>query len=229
MKRLYASLVLVLSVTMAWAQNYSINPQQASMEDYVKLLIFNKYEAFSFDVSSLIDSTRVFEFYFREYEREKMVAEKRFCVIENRTMISEFNEEDQKSIHEDGDAYDEANGVYQVAKKVIIGFMPLKNDSTERAYVDIENKTRGAFYLPVRPAVNTKTGETKLEYSPVPYKVAKFEFNKFIPLVLYGSIWYDEKYDVFRLCGEYEIDPEKGSRMQKYMPHYYIVGMVVRP
>lgn len=228
MKRISLSLLFLLSLTMSWAQNYSVNPQEASMEDYIKLLIFNKYEAFSFDVSSLIDSTRVFEFYYREYEREKMVAEKRFCIYENRTMISEFNEQDQKQIHEEGSAFDEANGVYSVAQKIIIGFSPLKNDSTQRAYVDIENMTRGAFYLPLRPAVNTKSGETRLEYFPVPYKASKFEFNKFMPLVLYGSMWYDEVNDIFRMCGENEIDPDKGSRMQKHMPHYYIIGMVVR-
>ena len=74
------------------------------MEDYVRLLNSVKYETFSFDVSSLIDSTRVFEFYYREYEHENMVAEKRFCICENRKMISDFSEEHQKEIHEDGDA-----------------------------------------------------------------------------------------------------------------------------
>lgn len=228
MKRTTISLFFLLCLTMGWAQNYSVNPQEASMEDYIKLLEFAKYEAFSFDVSSLIDSTRVFEFYYREYERENMVAEKRFCMYENRKMISDFREEEQKEIHEEGSAFNEANGVYQVAQKIVIGFTPLKNDSTERAYVDIENMAAGGVNMPVRPAVNTKTGETHLEYIPRPYKVSKFEFNKFIPLVLYGSFWYDEKYDFFRMCGENEIDPDKGSWTQKYMPHYYIIGMVVR-
>ncbi len=30
------------------------------------------------------------------------------------------------------------------------------------------------------------------------------------------------------MCSENEIDPAKGSEMQKYMPHYYIIGMVVK-
>lgn len=50
MKRITLSLLFLLSLTMSWAQNYSVNPQEASMEDYVKLLNFVKYEAFSSDI-----------------------------------------------------------------------------------------------------------------------------------------------------------------------------------
>ena len=37
------------------------------------------------------------------------------------------------------------------------------------------------------------------------FKSEKFETDKFIPLMLFGSMWYDEKYNIYRFCGETEI------------------------
>ena len=45
-----------------------------------------------------------------------------------------------------------------------------------------------------------------------------------IPLVLYGSGWYDEQFDLTRFCGESEIDPGMKSDILQYIPHYYIIG-----
>ena len=228
MKQIIISFLVLLSSANGWAQNYVVKQQKAIVDDYIALMNFARYEAFSFDVSSLIDSTRVFEIIFREFERDSMVTEQSFFSTENRKMLSVFDETDQKKIHDEGSAFDEAKGIYKVAQKLIVGFLPIENDSTERVFLNIENMARGAYCLHLKPAVNTKTVETLLEYNCVPYKITEFEFNKFIPLVMYGSFWYDEEYDFFRFCGEQEIDPNEGASMQKYMPHYYIVGMVVR-
>ncbi len=46
-----------------------------------------------------------------------------------------------------------------------------------------------------------------------------------IPLILYGSAWLDEKYNIIRFCGEKEIDPEMKAEILKDIPHYYIIGI----
>ena len=231
MKRISLTLLFLLSLTMGWSQNYSVNPQQASMEDYVKLLNFSKYEVFSFDVSSFVDSTRIFEFYYREYERENMVAEKRFCIYENRTMISEFNEQDQKEIHEEGSAFDEANGVYCVAQKIIIGFSPLNNDSTQRAYVDIENMTRGAMDLPLLfdPQIDPETGKESEYYSYGfrEFLVNEIKFDTFIPLAMCGAYWYDAETQHHRFCGDIVLTEDMTSSLMTDVKEYYIIGMKV--
>ena len=233
MKRTTAILALLTVLTLtaqiaAGQVNYKVKPQQATADDYIKLLNFMKYETFSFDVSSLADSTRTIQILCREYDHGKIEEEKHIWTARNRTMISDFGEEDQKEIHEEGSAYDEANDVYCVTKKILIGFTPLKNDSTEQVYVDVENNGCGLICLKVKPAVNMKTGETHLEYLTRPFKVATFQFDTFIPLVLYGNMWYDENFDIFRFCGENELDPDMSSDMLKEIPHYHVIGMKVK-
>ena len=50
-----------------------------------------------------------------------------------------------------------------------------------------------------------------------------------IPLVLYGSGWYDERYNIVRFCGESRIDPQLKADILKNLPHYYILGVTFTP
>lgn len=46
-----------------------------------------------------------------------------------------------------------------------------------------------------------------------------------IPLVFFGSGWYDKRFNVTRFCGEREIDPQLQAEIVKDVPHAYVVGM----
>ena len=46
-----------------------------------------------------------------------------------------------------------------------------------------------------------------------------------IPLVFFGSGWYDKRFNVTRFCGESEIDPQLQAEIVKDVPHAYVVGM----
>ena len=230
-KAIIPALIAVLTLTtqtVAGQVNYQVMPQQALAEDYVKLLNAVGYQTYSFDISSLADSTRILQFLCREYDHGTMVGEKELFTVSNRIMISDFDEDDQKTIHESGMAYDEANDVLRASRKVLVGFTPLKNDSTERASLEVEDMGHVDFPLTVRPAVNTKTGDTNLDYKTRPFKVPEFQFDTFMPLCLYGSMWYDERFDIFRFCGEIELDPDMSSDMLKDIPHYYVIGVKVQ-
>ena len=62
-------------------------------------------------------------------------------------------------------------------------------------------------------------------YHTRPFIIEAFEVDKFIPLVLFGSSWYDERFNVIRFCGEREIDPDLSSEILKDVPHYYVLGI----
>ncbi len=49
-----------------------------------------------------------------------------------------------------------------------------------------------------------------------------------IPLLLYGSFYYDEKYDIMRFCGEREISPDISSEIVQHIPHFYVVGVIIK-
>ena len=60
--RVFVTLLLAVVYGMSCnAQSYEVKPQKAEVDDYIKLLNLAKYEVFSYDISSLCDSTRAFE------------------------------------------------------------------------------------------------------------------------------------------------------------------------
>jgi hypothetical protein len=42
---------------------------------------------------------------------------------------------------------------------------------------------------------------------------------------LFGSSWYDERFNIYRFCGENEINPDMSSEILKDVPHYYVIGV----
>ena len=46
-------------------------------------------------------------------------------------------------------------------------------------------------------------------------------------MVLFGSMWWDEKANVHRFCGANEIDRDMSTDILKYIPHYYVIGIKV--
>lgn len=228
-KNIILALIAVLTLTTQTAvgQNYEVKPQLATADDYIKLLNYMNYRAYAYDISSLLDSTRTIELCFREYYNGELAQERYINSIRNRRMISEFSNEDQDEILKLGLAYDAANDILRITDKIITGFTPLKNDSTEMVFVDY-GQGGASFPLRVKPAIDTKTGTTLLRYETRPFMISTFQFDTFIPLVLYGSWWYDERFDVFRFCGENELEPDMTSDLLKEIPHYYIIGIKIK-
>ena len=72
-------------------------------------------------------------------------------------------------------------------------------------------------------------GKKFYSYNTRPFKTQEITIGKFIPLVLYGSWWYDKDFNIFRFCGEKEIDPDMSSDILKYLPHYYVFRIEVNP
>ena len=70
--------------------------------------------------------------------------------------------------------------------------------------------------------------QTVYRYEKVPYQPCSFQRDTFIPLVLYGSFWWDEDAKAWRFCGTEELTDEKAktSNFFKDSPHYYIIGAI---
>ena len=112
-------------------------------------------------------------------------------------------------------------------EKLVIGFAPSGNDSTA-IYTFNFSEGRGfngrlnlrAIYAPEEPT------KSRYSYESRPFElVPPFEKGKVIPLVLYGSYWYEPETGVSRFCGESIIKPDLSSDILKYVPHYYVLGI----
>ena len=115
-------------------------------------------------------------------------------------------------------------------EKLVIGFAPSGNDSTA-IYTFNFSEGRGfngrlnlrAIYAPEEPT------KSRYCYESRPFElVSPFEKGKFIPLVLYGSYWYELESGVSRFCGESVIKPDLSSDIVKSIPHFYVLGIVIK-
>ena len=120
--------------------------------------------------------------------------------------------------------------VMSLDKKLIIGFRPSDNDSTANYLFHFgENRGFGGR-LKLNPIFDPEKPEDKwYMYKSRPFElVPPFEKGKFIPLVLYGSYWYDPEAGGCRFCGDSAIKPDLSSDIVKYIPHYYVLGIKIK-
>lgn len=117
-----------------------------------------------------------------------------------------------------------------IEEKLVIGLSPSSNDST---YVYSFQSVGGSgingtlklqpIYAPEMPT------EQSYRYESRPFElVSPVEEGKFIPLVLFGSFWYEPETGVSRFCGENLIKPDLTSEIVKSIPHFYVLGIKIR-
>ena len=212
-----------------------VKPIEASIEDYIALLNQNGYQAYSFDISPMKDTTYQVQFEVREYvadNPEPVSVQPYGRGFKSRTMVCDFmwrelSEEELADIRDASVDYE--NGVYSRAEKITVGFMPCENDSTEVGRLFVENQGSSGFSLKLKPINHhgVYNDDVIYQYRPVPFKKSVFENGKFIPLAAYASFWFDEKYSLIRFCGAQEIDPDMSSEILKDTPHYYVIGVTL--
>ena len=220
------SLLSLWMVTSVSAQ--SVKSQDATAEDYLPLLQASGYQVYSFDISEFLDDTYYFKFQIKEYENKEEVQGKfRNMTFPNRTMISEFPEESQKRILEEGTADDPEKGVYMHAKKMTIGFMPSNVDSLKNIRIEVDGMGEYRKGLKLKPLKDSKSEKLFYRYESRPFTLDKFEEGKFIPLVFFASYWVDVEFGFFRFCGAMEIGPGMESDYIENTPHYYVIGVEI--
>lgn len=231
MKKWTLYITILAGVCTAHAQD--LNRIQPSFDDYISLLNASGYEAYAFDISRLKDTTYDIKIEWKEYDSSshEPVNSKTLAVFNNRTMVkdfmwSELSDEELESIKEK--SIDFENGIYNRSDKITVGFLPVINDSSKRCMVNVDNSGSVIFNLSLK-GVTDKSNNISYLYDSRPFKISSFEPNTFIPLVLYGSWWYDDNFGVLRFCGESEIDSEMTAKILESIPHYYIIGATFNP
>ncbi|MDE6268369.1 MAG: DUF5041 domain-containing protein [Muribaculaceae bacterium] len=203
---------------------------EATPADYITLLNNNGYEAFAFDISALSDAQYYITFKVKEYRNGEETNDDvsgGFYSFTNMTLVSEFPEESQSEIKPEEMA-DPERGIYSMSNKIMIGFIPAVNDSIRPVMFDVDEMGSTGVSLKMEPLYHDNdsvNGEKFYWYMPKPFKPSELTVGKFIPLVLYGSGWYDARYGIHRFCGEKELEPDMSSKIIKEIPNYYIIGI----
>jgi hypothetical protein len=116
---------------------------------------------------------------------------------------------------------------FPLRERLVIGFAPSSNDST---YVySFQSVGGGGFnnMLKLQPVFAPEMPTKQAyRYESRPFElVAPVETGKVIPLLLFGSYWYEQETGVSRFCGEKVINPDLSSDIIKSIPHFYVLGI----
>lgn len=234
MKRIKLLVIATLAFVGLTMQAQEVKQIEASVDDYIALLNQSGYQAYSFDISQLMDTTYYVQFEVREYvagNPEPVMVQPYGRGLKNRTMVKDFmwrelSEEELADIRDASVDYE--NGVYSRAEKITVGFLPCKNDSTEVGKLFVENQGASGFSLSLKQIDHkgAYNEDVIYSYNTLPFKTSAFEEGKFIPLAAYASFWFDERFNIIRFCGATELDPDMTTEILKDTPHYFVIGVI---
>ena len=214
MRNILLSLFVLLGAVSASAQE--IRSREAGFEDFRELLTATGYESFCFDTSDFLTADCAdYTLAFRIEEYTDGVGETVFKSNLGRMKNVVFDK--------DGKRYE-----FNI-DKINVGIHPAESDSL--VYVScITTMGRMTQRLAKHP-LRIPGGRDLVQprYGSRPFALGSFEAGRFIPLVMYGSYWFDEPNDAIRFCGEREIAPDMSSEIVGSIPHFYVMGIELRP
>ena len=116
--------------------------------------------------------------------------------------------------------------LYGFRTKTMISDSPVQSDSIETITLRSSRNDASPWKLTLKPIPGAP--QTVYRYQKAPYQPTSFSLDTFIPLVFYGSFWWDEQAKGWRFCGETELTEEKAKTSDyfKFCPHYYIIGAI---
>lgn len=196
-----------------------VDPQLDDIYEVLKALNINMYR---FDLSKYLNEIYDVKLYVDEYEDGKRIKEVGSSRLgKNIKSLKELPEEmrdDFRKIKNVPEGKDEWDNIKEMSV-----YITKPNDSTAMFTINIPSVLKTNKRVQLRPV-----GEEKMYlYDPRPFKFnpASETESINIPLIMYGSYWFDARYNVIRMCGEREIDPEMKAEILDKIPHYYVVGI----
>ena len=236
MKKLFLTLIVAFATICGFAQE--IKSVDTKFEDYQLVATFDDclsllqqagYNMFVYDISTLKDKATFVEFSVREYVNGNLVDEEHSHQHKAKLIyrISEFSEDDQKVIKAAAIADDEDNDIFRLATRLKIGFTPVGADMEQSAQFEVAGKVQMALFSKLLSLRDNRVDKShrKLDYYTRPFIIDGFEKGKFIPLLMYGSAWWDADCGYYRFCGDSELSPDMTSELLKDSPHYFVIGV----
>lgn len=188
----------LLALATITVHGQELKMNEPSVSDYLPLLKVKGYMAYSFD-TNMFKGKQV-EPIIKEYADGKEVGRPAFW------------------------------STFTVSENLVIGFAPSDTDSTATYVYSFGEVSSFSGRLPLKPAFSTHASALPVYiYTSRSFElVPPFKVGEFIPLVLYGSYWYDKNCNGHRFCGERLIKPDLTSEILKNIPHYYVLGIQVK-
>ena len=225
MKKIFIHSCLLLTLSFS-AFGQQIKNKNVELDDLITLLGANGYELFNYDVSEMLNERYDIEIIEKEYSAGKEIESSNLTMTPNKRLLTDFPESQwQEAIDAGITIIDPETKAIAHVEKISVGFSPSDNDSTKFIQINIPGLTRMRSPLKLNGLPMKDSDKKFYSYNTRPFKIGTFKEDQFIPLVLFGSSWYDERFNVYRFCGESEIDPDMSSEILKDVPHFYVIGV----
>lgn len=211
------SLLGLIGLSVGYASAQGIEPVETNLKEVIYALESNGYRFFSFDIGSLREKTYGIEIFVQEVDSTGTTDEKiRLCTWQTRRFLKEIAEKSRARFT----PIDPETGLIKLVQRIAISIVPQSDSLVIAKYVFGEGNMIGVP-LTLRPV----GPEAEFQYEGRRFRIDGFRPNRDIPLVLFGSYWYDEEIDMIRFCTAREFEPDRSNGELKLMPHYYILGI----
>ncbi len=227
MRKTILSMCLCLfSMLTVWAQQeVRVKTLEPQMDDVWAVLEAMNIRAYRFDLSEFLNRVYEVKFHINEYQGGELVksGKQKMNMGKNKVSIIEFPEEDRNMFHEYfhlPKGTDTADLIKNASVYII------QSDSTSQVVFHIAGAGRSG----TRVKLQKLPSQDRVFYSSRPFKQlpVKQENSVMIPLLFYGSGWYDAKYNITRFCGENEINPDLTGDIPTHSPHYYVISVEMK-
>jgi hypothetical protein len=215
--------MLLLTCTVFGQQ---IKTKNVEADDIITLLDAAGYKLFSFDITEMLNERYDIVFVRKEFEAGKEIDAFDLTTASNKRLLTDFPEFQWQEIIDEGMVIDAKAGALALAEKITFGFYPSDNDSTRLMQINVPKiMSMHGIQFKLRGFTQKNSDKMSFFYHTRPFKMKAVREDEFIPLILFGSAWYDERFDIFRFCGENEIEPDMSSEILKEVPHHYVIGV----
>lgn len=182
-------------------------------------------EMYSFDTGRLSQVNRKLAIYVDEYRKGNAKPRRLFTIECGHTQgyVRKYPEDQWADVRADHGL--KADEDYYPRLKSLTLVIRRLNDSTALLMADFPGALTARRKLKLHP----EGPDSAFFYSSRPFRLDPIPLSGHadMPLVLYGSGWYDERIKTVRFCGENVIDPKLDSKMVGNLPYYYVIGMEV--
>ena len=213
---------LVLSYTVFGQQ---IKNKNVELDDLISLLGAAGYELFSYDITEMLNGRYDIVVVKKEFSDGKEIESSNLVMLPNKRLLTDIPESSRQQFIDAGRVIDPITQAIELVEKIKIGFYPSDNDSTKRIHVGVDGRTLSISSLNLKGLMQKDSEKLLFFYTIRPFQLKAFKEDEFIPLILLSSGWYDERFNIFRSCGQREIEPEMSDEIYKNIPHHYIVGV----
>ncbi len=218
-----SALLLALSAT---AQTASVKKSAPTVNDIINVMENQGIFINSYDMTEFNDGVYSIVLFVEEYEEGVMNEQNslRANLGINKTDVRKFGE--RADIWRETYGMKRRQNIHTLMERISIHTLP-SSDTTMKVTFDVKNIGGMGCPLSLKRYGKGPQAENTARYYQRPFKMEPQEHAEIIrlPLLLVGAAWYDEGNNIYRFCGEKEIDPALTSEILKDTPHYFIIGV----